>query len=79
MPPTSELLTPIEYNCGKPNKSPKQVEKFDKLTGKNTKITILLRKDVFKVVSLNNLVTSNKITTPDKLITLRKIWSNAQK
>lgn len=77
MPPTSELLTPIEHNCRKPNKSPNQVEKFDKLTGKNTKITILLRKDDFKVVSLNNLVTSNKITTLDKLVAFRKIWSNA--
>lgn len=56
-----------------------QVDKFNKLTNKNTKITKLFEKDIFKIVTLRKFIIFNKVFIFDKLITFEKISSNIQK
>lgn len=71
-----ELIIPVKYGCRKPEKLSKRVNKLDKLTGKNIKITRLIEKDIFKIVTLKEFVHPNKISTSNKLVILEKILSN---
>lgn len=62
------FLISVEHGCKLPRKQqPKQVDRYDILTYKNTEMTGLLEKDVSKVVSLKEFVTPNKIVTSKEI------------